>query len=98
MRVDLILQPHLSAAELVELGQQAEGCGIHGVWVSNHLDGRDPFVNFVPLAERTTTLHMGPTALSPFEVHPLKMANLLLTLNEISGGRAHVTVGGDGTI
>ncbi len=96
MRVDLILQPHLSAAELVELGVLAESAGIAGVWVSNHLDGRDPFVNFVPLAERTTKLHMGPTALSPFEVHPLKMANLLFTLNEISAGRAHVAVGGGG--
>ncbi len=96
MIVDLILQPHLSAAEVTTLGTLAESYGIRGVWVSNHLDGRDPFVNFVPLAERTTQLRMGPTALSPFEVHPFKMASLLLTLNEISGGRAHVAVGGGG--
>jgi len=96
MRVDLILQPHLSATEVVRLGELAESCGIAGVWVSNHLDSRDPFVNFVPLAERTAHLCMGPTALSPFELHPIKMANLLLTLNEISGGRAHIAVGGGG--
>ena len=96
MRIDLILQPHLSATDMVKLGQLAESYGITGVWVSNHLGSRDPFVNFVPLAERTTRLAMGPTALSPFEVHPLKMGNLLLTLNEISGGRAHVAVGGGG--
>ena len=96
MRIDLILQPHLSAAELIKLGTLAESYGISGVWVSNHLDSRDPFVNFVPLAERTEQLSMGPTALSPFEMHPIKMANLLLTLNEISGGRAHVAVGGGG--
>ncbi|MGI9341635.1 MAG: LLM class flavin-dependent oxidoreductase [Gammaproteobacteria bacterium] len=96
MRVDLVLQPHLPAAEMVALGRLAESYGISGVWVSNHLDGRDPFVNFVPLAERTNKLQMGPTALSPFEEHPLQMAKLLLTLNEISGGRAHVAVGGGG--
>jgi len=96
MRIDLILQPHLSASEISELGQMAERYGITGVWVSNHLDGRDPFVNFVPLAERTKQLKMGPTALSPYEVHPLIMANLLLTLNEIAGGRAQVAVGGGG--
>ena len=94
--MDLILQPHLSAEELTTLGALAESYGIYGVWVSSHLDSRDPFVNFVPLAERSTQLCMGPTALSPFEVHPIKMANLLLTLNEISGGRAHVAVGGGG--
>jgi len=96
MRVDLVLQPHLPAAEMAALGKLAESYGIAGVWVSNHLDGRDPFVNFVPLAERTDKLQMGPTALSPFEEHPLQMAKLLLTLNEISGGRAHVAVGGGG--
>lgn len=96
MRIDLIFQPHWSSSEMTRLGTLAEGYGIHGVWVSNHLDGRDPFVNFVPLAERTTRLHMGPTALSPFEVHPAKMANLLITLNEIAGGRAQVAVGGGG--
>ena len=39
---------------------------------------------------------MGPVALSPFELHPLKMANALLTLNEISGGRANLVIGGGG--
>jgi 5,10-methylenetetrahydromethanopterin reductase len=96
MRVDLIIQPHLSADEFAVLGELAESYGISGVWVSNHLDGRDPFVNFVPLAERTKKLRMGPTALSPYEEHPMQMAKLLMTLNEIAGGRAHVAVGGGG--
>lgn len=96
MRVDLIIQPHTGAEEMAELGRMAESYGIEGLWVSNHLQSRDPFVNFVPLALRTTRLAMGPTALSPFELHPAKMANLLLTLNEISGGRAHIAVGGGG--
>jgi alkanesulfonate monooxygenase SsuD/methylene tetrahydromethanopterin reductase-like flavin-dependent oxidoreductase (luciferase family) len=96
MRIDLIIQPHLSADEFVELGTLAESVGISGVWVSNHLDGRDPFVNFTPLAERTSKLRMGPTALSPYEEHPMQMAKLLMTLNEISNGRAQVAVGGGG--
>jgi len=96
VRVDLIIQPHIPAAEMAELGKLAESFGISGVWVSNHLDGRDPFVNFVPLAEGTQRLRMGPTALSPYEEHPMQMAKLLMTLNEISGGRAQVAVGGGG--
>ncbi len=96
MQIDLILQPHFAADEVARLGKLAESVGIHGVWATNHLDGRDPFVNFTPLATQTTQLHMGPTALSPFEVHPVKMANLLLTLNEISNGRAQIAVGGGG--
>jgi alkanesulfonate monooxygenase SsuD/methylene tetrahydromethanopterin reductase-like flavin-dependent oxidoreductase (luciferase family) len=48
-------------------------------------------------ARTTETIRMGPVAVSPYELHPLKMANALLTLNEISGGRAQIGVGaGDG--
>lgn len=96
MRVDLIIQPHFSASQFAELGALAERHGIGGVWVSNHLDGRDPFVNFVPLAQATHSLRMGPTALSPFEEHPMQLAKLLLTFNELAGGRAQIAVGGGG--
>ncbi|RMF99107.1 MAG: LLM class flavin-dependent oxidoreductase, partial [Gammaproteobacteria bacterium] len=42
---------------------------------------------------------MGALAVSPFEMHPLKIANSLLTLNEISGGRAMVAIGaGEGNL
>jgi 5,10-methylenetetrahydromethanopterin reductase len=99
MRIDIILEPHLSAEEMLRLGRMAEGYGIGGVWVPNNIASRDPFVNFVPLAKETTRLRMGPTAVSPFELHPVKMANLLLTLNEMSGGRAQIVVGaGGGTL
>jgi 5,10-methylenetetrahydromethanopterin reductase len=96
MRIDVILEPHLPAGEMLRLGRMAEGYGIGGVWVPNNIASRDPFVNFVPLAQGTTRLRMGPTAVSPFELHPVKMANLLLTLNEMSGGRAQIVVGGGG--
>ena len=39
---------------------------------------------------------MGPVAVSPFELHPLKLANLLYTLNEFSNGRANIVIGGGG--
>jgi 5,10-methylenetetrahydromethanopterin reductase len=96
MRIDVILEPHLSAEEMARLGRLAESYGIGGVWVPNNIASRDPFVNFVPLAGQTRQLRLGPTAVSPYEVHPARMANLLLTLNELSGGRAQIVVGGGG--
>ncbi len=99
MRIELMLEPHLSAAEMVRLGRMAEHYGIAGVWVPNNIASRDPFVNFVPLAEQTTRLRIGPAAVSPFELHPVRMANQLLTFNEISGARAQIVVGaGGGTL
>ena len=96
MRIDLILKPHQSAAEMARLGKLAESYGLGAVWVPNNILSLDPFVNFVPLAQQTTQLRMGPIAVSPFELHPQRMANQLLTLNELAGGRATIVVGGGG--
>lgn len=41
---------------------------------------------------------MGPMAISPFELHPIKMGAALLSLNEISNGRAAIVVGGGGGV
>jgi 5,10-methylenetetrahydromethanopterin reductase len=96
MRIDAILQSDFCAEEMVELGRLAEDCGLGGVWVANSFATRDAFVNFVPLAQQTRLLRMGPIALSPYELHPLKMAISLLTLNEFAQGRAQIVVGGGG--
>jgi len=97
MRVDLILMPQGSPERWTELAQLAESYGVGALWVSNMHDGRDPFVNFVDAARATTKIKMGPVAVSPYELHPLKMGNALLTLNEISNGRAQIGISaGDG--
>ncbi|MEZ5566556.1 MAG: LLM class flavin-dependent oxidoreductase [Gammaproteobacteria bacterium] len=96
MRIDIILKPHRSAAEMARLALLAESYGIGAIWVPNNILSRDPFVNFVPTAQQTASIRMGAIAVSPFELPPLRMANLLLTLNEFSAGRAAIVVGGGG--
>lgn len=96
MRIDIILESNNSPDRIAELGKLAEDCGLGGVWVSNMNDGRDPFINFVDLAQVTQNIRLGPIAVSPFELHPLKMAAALLTLNERSSGRAQIVVGAGG--
>jgi 5,10-methylenetetrahydromethanopterin reductase len=96
MRIDVILESNNTPERIAELGQLAERHGLGGVWVSNMNDARDPFINFVDLARSTRHIRIGPIAVSPFELHPLKMASSLLTLNEVSGGRAQIVVGAGG--
>ncbi len=96
MRIDIILESNLSPEKILELGRLAEQWGLGGVWVSNMNDARDPFINFVQLALATERIHLGPIAVSPFELHPLKMASSLLTLNEVAKGRAQIVVGAGG--
>lgn len=95
MRLHVIFEPD-SPTRLAELGGLAESLGIEAVWLPNILSARDPFLAFTELARRSRAIDMGPVAVSPFELHPVKMANALLTLNELSGGRARIVVGGGG--
>ena len=97
MKVHLILEANNQPERLAELAQMAESVGIEGIWTSNMHDGRDPFVNYVDAARATSKIRLGPVAVSPYELHPLKMGNALLTLNEIAEGRAQIGIAaGDG--
>jgi alkanesulfonate monooxygenase SsuD/methylene tetrahydromethanopterin reductase-like flavin-dependent oxidoreductase (luciferase family) len=95
MRIHFIFEPD-SPERLRDLGQLAEQLGFDAVWVPNILSARDPFLAFSRLALESRVIRMGPVAISPFELHPLKIANALLTLNELSGGRASLVIGGGG--
>ena len=96
MKFDVILEPNAPAAEFARLGRLAEDHGFQAVWTANHLAARDPFLCFSQLAAEPGDIRMGPVAISPFELHPVKMANQILALNELSGGRANIVVGGGG--
>jgi alkanesulfonate monooxygenase SsuD/methylene tetrahydromethanopterin reductase-like flavin-dependent oxidoreductase (luciferase family) len=99
MDIDLIVEPDLNPAQLLEIAQAAEKLGIRGLWTSNYFAHWDPFISLALAAQQTQRLLLGALAVSPFEMHPLKISNALLSLNEISGGRAMVAVGaGEGNL
>lgn len=96
MDIDVILDTRASPRELAELGRLAERFGIAGVWVSSLLDSRDPFANLSVLAMNSERIRLGPIAVNPYDMHPVRIAAGLLTLNEMAGGRARIVVGGGG--
>lgn len=96
MQIHIILEPDVSANELRELGLLAEAQGIAGLWLQNYATGADPFMNLVPLAQASSRIRLGVVIVSPQEMHPLKIATSLLTLNEMSAGRAMITLGRGG--
>ena len=98
MRIDVIIESHRTPDEFQKLGRLAEECGLGAVWVANNANGRDPFVHFAPLAMQSERIRMGPIAVSPFELHPYKMAVSLLSLNELAHGRAQIVVGAGGGV
>lgn len=96
MDIDIILEPDLDPAAITELARAAEGYGIRTLWASNYSSARDAFMTLVPAARETKRLGLGVLVVSPWEMHPLKMANSLLTLNEFSRGRAEIVVSAGG--
>jgi len=95
LRLDLVLEPD-SPRRFAELGLLAERLGFGVVWTANHISARDPFMSFMALAAQSSTVRMGPVAISPYELHPVKIASQLLTLNEQAKGRASIVIGGGG--
>lgn len=98
MEIDIIFNEFTTPAEAAELGLLAERYGLRGVWSTNYPTSQDPFFALSLLANRSSAIRMGPLAISPFELHPLRMGNLLYSLNELCGGRGMITVGGGGAV
>lgn len=96
METDVILEADVTPTQVAELAQVAEGYGIRGLWTQNFANGRDPFMSLMPAAAATRRIMLGAVVVSPYEMHPLKMANLVSTLNEASKGRGMMVIGGGG--
>lgn len=96
MRVDVLLEPDQTPAQLTELAALCEKYGIQTMWLQNYVACRDPFMCLVPAALATKRVGLGVCVISPWEMHPVKMANALLTLQEYTNGRAGLVIGGGG--
>ena len=82
MKIDIMLEPDQSPEQLSTLAQLAEGYGLRAIWAQNYVSARDPFMCLVPAAQTTKTIKLGVVVVSPYEMHPMKIGNALLTLNE----------------
>lgn len=96
MQIDVILNAGMSAREFEELGSLAESYGIHCLWGSNFVSRRDPLLAMTGLGRMTSRIRLGTMPMSPYEMHPMRIAESLLTFNELSGGRAQILIGGLG--
>jgi len=96
MKIDIILGAGCSAAEVEELGKLADGYGLNTFWNQSFPSRREPLLMMAGLTKSTQRIRLGTLPVSPYEVHPLRLADSLLTFNEMCGGRASVLIGGLG--
>jgi 5,10-methylenetetrahydromethanopterin reductase len=96
MKIDVILEAGLPAKQVEALAVQAESIGIHTLWVSSFPSRRDPIPALTLASQATRRIRLATLPVSPYEVHPVRIADQLLTLNELSNGRAGILIGGLG--
>jgi 5,10-methylenetetrahydromethanopterin reductase len=96
MQIDIILDAGMPPTQVEELGQLADKYGIQTLWGSCFASRRDPVQTMAGLASSTSRIRLGTMPVSPYELHPLRIADSLLTFNELTNGRANILIGGLG--
>lgn len=84
------------AAPLIKLAQQVEECGFDSVWVGDSFVARhrlEPLTLLAAIAMVTERVTIGTAALTAVLREPLALAHIIVTLDQISGGRLKLGVG-----
>lgn len=93
VRLDLRVPVGLPVPHVADFIARCEDAGLDGVGVHDHPhSGRDVFVVLALAAQRAGRLRLFPATSSPVVRHPLLLASLAHTLEEVAPGRILLTV------
>lgn len=98
MEIEIIVGCDMHPGQVAEFAVAAEEAGVRTLWHSNLPNGWDPFLGLCQAAVATRRIRLGVLALSPYEMHPVRIAYSLISLNELAGGRAVIGLGGGGAM
>jgi 5,10-methylenetetrahydromethanopterin reductase len=94
MRVDIRVPVGRPVREVAEFIARCEDAGFDGVGVHDHPhSGRDVYLVLALAAERTSRLRLYPATSSPVVRHPVLLASLAHSLDEVAPGRVALTLG-----
>ena len=88
--------PEAPAPELVDLARHVEALGLDELWVGDEGPARDPFAVLAAAAVVTDRIRLATGVTNPYVRHPGVAAASMLTIHELSGGRAVLGVGAGG--
>ncbi len=93
VRVDIRVPVGVPISELADVIQRCEDAGFDGVGVHDHPhSGRDVYLALALAGQRTRRIRLYPATSSPIARHPLLLASLANSLEEIAPGRIRLTV------
>ena len=79
--------------ELADFAERCEQAGLSGIGVpDHHHTGRDAYLALTAMAHRTSRLSLFPATSNVVTRHPLVLASLVSSLDELAPGRAFLTV------
>jgi 5,10-methylenetetrahydromethanopterin reductase len=75
------------------LGILAEKYGFDYCWITDHFNNRSVYVILSLLANYTEEIMIGPGVTNPYLINPVQTASTLMSLDNLSGGRAVLGIG-----
>ena len=102
MELDLLISPFSAPpGAIVDCAEAAEELGFGGVWTYDHLTGamldrgrsHELFVLLGAIAERTSTINIGPLVANVINRHPVHLGVAVASLQDLSGGRVVLGLG-----
>ena len=94
MKVDIRVPVGLPVPETADFIAECEAAGFSGVGVHDHQhSGRDVFIALALAAGRASRLSLYPATSNPVTRHPMVLASLAHSLEEIAPERVRLTVG-----
>ena len=98
MQIEIIIGCEMHPDEVADYAVAAEKAGVRTLWHSNLPNGWDPFIGLSQAARATGRIRLGVLALSPYEMHPVRIGYSIISLNELAQGRAILGLGGGGAM
>jgi 5,10-methylenetetrahydromethanopterin reductase len=93
LTIDVPVPLSLPPGETVRYVQRIEALGFHGAGIPDHPEqGHDVFVLLALAAANTSRIVLYPSVTNPVMRHPLTLANLANTLNEVAPGRIKLAI------
>jgi 5,10-methylenetetrahydromethanopterin reductase len=92
MRLGVYFDGFAATSDMLESARAAEAAGAASLWFAQHMGYRDAFLSAGAAATVTARAALAPTAISAYLWPPLSAAMSIATLNELSGGRAVLTM------
>ncbi|TXT55826.1 MAG: 5,10-methylenetetrahydromethanopterin reductase [Candidatus Thorarchaeota archaeon] len=93
MRFGIEFVPDEPVSKIVEWSKLAEKVGFGNIWITDHFNNRNLWVTLTAIALNTSRVIIGPGVTNPFHTSPALSAAAIVTIDELTNGRAAVGLG-----